>query len=103
MVETSSRAITHETKVLMVTIGSHSRKIIFNVISSPMNLIIIRLSWLILHNPQVDWKTKSLHFESVNESTPKYKAFPKSTLDYEHNSMREDTSRTSQRMQKTQM
>ncbi len=93
-------AIMHETKALMVTIGSHSSKVIFNVISSPMNLIIIRLSWFILHNPWVDWKTRSFHFESVNETTPKYEAFPKSTLDSKHNSTWEDTSRINQCMQK---
>jgi hypothetical protein len=43
--------ITHETKVLMVTIRSHSNKVVFNVISYLTNLIIIGLSWFILHNP----------------------------------------------------
>jgi hypothetical protein len=71
----SLRPIMHETKVLTVIIGSHNNKVVFNVISSSTNLIIIGLSWLILHNPRVDWKTKSLHFESINETTPKYKAF----------------------------
>ncbi len=42
--------VTHETKVLMVTIGSHSNKVNFNVISFSTNLIIIGLSWLVLHN-----------------------------------------------------
>ncbi len=46
-----SRHVMYETKVLMVTIGSHSSKIVFNVISFPTNLIIIGLSCLILHNP----------------------------------------------------
>jgi hypothetical protein len=36
--------VTHETKALMVTIGSHSSKIIFNVISYSTNFIIIGLS-----------------------------------------------------------
>jgi hypothetical protein len=47
----SSRPITHETKPLDVTIDSHANKVVFNVISYPRNLIIIRLSWLVLHNP----------------------------------------------------
>jgi len=40
-----------------------SNKVAFNDISSPTNLIVIGLSWLILHNPRVDWHTKSLHFD----------------------------------------
>jgi hypothetical protein len=39
----SSRLIKHETKTLDVTIGFHTSKVIFNVISFPKNLIIIRL------------------------------------------------------------
>jgi hypothetical protein len=50
----SSRPITHETKPLDVTIGSHTIKVVFNVISSPRNHVIIGLSWLILHNPRMD-------------------------------------------------
>jgi len=67
--------VTHETKMSTVTIGSHNSKVVFNVISSSTNFIIIGLSWLILHNFRVDWKTKSFHFELVNETTPKYEAF----------------------------
>jgi hypothetical protein len=43
----SSRPITHETKPLDVTIGSHISKVVFNVISSPRNFIIIGLFWLV--------------------------------------------------------
>jgi hypothetical protein len=43
--------ITHETKPLHVTIGSHNGKVIFNVISFLRNPIIIGLFWLVLHNP----------------------------------------------------
>ncbi len=67
--------IMHETKVLMVIIGSHSNKVIFNVISSPIIPIIIGLSWLVLHNPGMDYETMSFHFELINETTPKYKLF----------------------------
>jgi hypothetical protein len=49
-----SSPITHETMVLMVTIRSHNSKVVFNVISSPTNPIIIGLSWLILYNFQLD-------------------------------------------------
>ncbi len=61
--------VTHETKPLNVTIGSHTSKVVFNVISSPRNLVIIKLSWLVQYNPRVNWHTKSLHFE-----TPQHKA-----------------------------
>ncbi len=39
----SSRPITHETKALGVTIGCHTSKVVFNVISFPKNLVIIGL------------------------------------------------------------
>jgi hypothetical protein len=54
---------------LNVTIGSHTNKVVFNVISSLRNLVIIGLFWLVLHNLQVDWHMKSFHFE-----TPKHEA-----------------------------
>jgi hypothetical protein len=56
--------VMHKTKALTIIIRSHRSKIVFNVISSPTNLIIVGLSWLILHNPQGDYKMKSFHFES---------------------------------------
>jgi hypothetical protein len=40
----SSRLVTHETKALNVAIGFHISKVIFNVIFSIKNLVIIRLS-----------------------------------------------------------
>ncbi len=65
----SWRPITHETKPLNVTTGFHTSKVVFNVISFPINPIIIGLFWLVLHNPQEDWHTKNLHFE-----TPQHEA-----------------------------
>jgi len=49
-----SRHVTHETNALEITIGSHISKMVLNVISSPKNPIIIGLSWLALHTPQMD-------------------------------------------------
>ncbi len=43
---------------------------------------------------------KSLHFELVNETTPKYEAFPISMLDSEHDFACENITRTNQCMQK---
>jgi len=95
-----SGAIIHDTKALTVIIESHSSKVVFNVISSSTNPIIIGLSWFVLHNPQVDCKMKSLHFELVNETTQKYEAFPTSTLDFERDSVCEDPMKINQHMQK---
>jgi hypothetical protein len=47
----SSRPVTCETKPLDVTIGFHTSTVVFNVISSSKKLVIIGLSWLVLHNP----------------------------------------------------
>jgi hypothetical protein len=49
-----SGPITHETKALMITIGSHSNKVDFKVILFLTNFIVIGLSWLVLHNLRVD-------------------------------------------------
>ncbi len=57
--------ITHETKPLDVTIGFHTNKVVFKIISSLRNLVIIGLFWLVLHNPQMDWHTRSHHFETL--------------------------------------
>ncbi len=43
---------------------------------------------------------RSLHFELVNETTPKYETFPISMLDFEHDFAREDITKTSQHMRK---
>ncbi len=93
-----SKPIMHELKTLTITIKSHSSKVIFNVISSLTNLIIIGLSWFILHNPWMDYKMGNLHFELINEITPKYEVFPTSMLDSEHDYTCENITRTNQRM-----
>jgi len=63
-----------QTKVLVNTIGSHFSKIVFNVISSLTNLIIIGLSLFTLYNPWVDWHTMFFHFEPLNDETLECKA-----------------------------
>jgi hypothetical protein len=70
--------IIDETKPLDVTIGSHTNKVVFNVISSLINFIIIGLLWLVLHNPRVDWHTKSLHFETPQHEALECETFVKS-------------------------
>jgi hypothetical protein len=66
--------ITHETKALEITIGSHISKFIFNVISSVTKVIIIGLFCFVLHNLRMDWDMQSLYFEVPKEETSKYKA-----------------------------
>jgi hypothetical protein len=51
-----------------------------------------------LHNPRMDYKTRSLHFELINEITRKYKVFPTSMLDSEHDSACENITKTNQHM-----
>ncbi len=55
----------HQTKVLEITIGSHNNKIVFNIIASPTNPIMIRLSWLIFQNAQMYYHTQGLHLEGT--------------------------------------
>ncbi len=45
-----SSPMMHETKELEITIGSHTSKVVFNVISSLTNPTITGLFWLNLHN-----------------------------------------------------
>jgi len=46
---------------------------------------------------------KNLHFESINETTPKYEASPTSTLDSKHDYACENITRSIQRMQKLKL
>jgi hypothetical protein len=61
--------MTHKTKALDITIEMYTNKVAFNVISSTTNPIVIGLSWLILHKPQVDRYTKNLHFNLPQKIT----------------------------------
>jgi hypothetical protein len=72
----SLRFLMHRNKALEITIGSHWSKVIFNVISSPTNPIIIGLFRFILHNLQMDWHKRSFHFKVPKEETWKCKALP---------------------------
>jgi hypothetical protein len=64
----SSGPITYETKALDVTI-------LFNVISSSKNLVVIGLFWFVLHNPQMDWHTRNFHFETPQHEALECEAF----------------------------
>ncbi len=58
-----SRLMMHETKLLV----PHFNNIVFNIISSSTNLVIFRLSWLALHNPQINQHTIFFHFKIWKE------------------------------------
>jgi hypothetical protein len=81
----SSRLVTHETKALNVTIGSHISNVVFNVISSPKNPIIIGLFWLVLHSPPLDWYVTSLHFETPQHEALECETFVKNMWNLKQN------------------
>ncbi|KAH7439596.1 hypothetical protein KP509_04G068000 [Ceratopteris richardii] len=64
----ASGNITMETTLLRVHLGDHESHICFNVISSPVHLVIIGMPWLKRHNPDINWeKNKITHvFEKKN-------------------------------------
>jgi hypothetical protein len=59
-------------------IGFHTNKVVFNVISSPKNLVIIGFFWLVLYNPRMDWHMRSLHFETPQHEALECETFVKS-------------------------
>ena len=68
----SSGAITEGTISLELIVGSHREEIAFDLISSPRHPIILGLSWLMTHNPVVDWRRHSIDFTArVSEATVK--------------------------------
>jgi hypothetical protein len=81
----SSRLVTHETKASNVTIGSHISKVVFNVISSPRNLVIIGLCWFVLHNPPLDWHMRSLHFETPQLEALECETYVRNMWNMKHN------------------
>ncbi len=60
----ASGAITHETTLLELCIGTHTEKIVLNIISTPHHPIILGLPWLKAHNPIIDWRSRTLTFSA---------------------------------------
>ncbi len=56
--------VTEETKPLDAFVENHQSTIIFNVIQSPSNPVVLGLSWLDRYNPSIDWNTRKLKFQS---------------------------------------
>ena len=50
--------VTQETKALDIYIDQHRSTVVFNVIKSPSNPVILGLSWLDRYNPDIDWKKR---------------------------------------------
>ena len=48
--------VTHETKPLDIILEGHQSTIVFNIISSPSNPLVLGLSWLEMVNLEIDWK-----------------------------------------------
>jgi hypothetical protein len=70
----------HQTKVLEVTVGSHNNKIVFNIITSPTNPIMIRLFWLVFQNSQMYYHTQGLYLEGIKCKTLEFYATLTSTV-----------------------
>ena len=65
--------ITEETTPLLLDILGHNEYISFNVIKSPSYPIILGMPWLSFHNPEINWKERSLKFNcqcNVLQSEP---------------------------------
>ncbi len=60
----ASGAITHETTPLELCIGEHAKKIVFNIISTLHHPVILGLPWLEMHNPIIDWRSRTLTFST---------------------------------------
>ena len=58
--------VTHETKPLDISLEGHRSTVVFNVISSPSNPLILGLSWLDRNNPDIDWNKRKLTFQTIS-------------------------------------
>jgi len=61
--------VTHKTKPLEVSIEGHKSTIIFNIIKTPSNPIILGFFWLQKYNPMIDWRSPNLLFSLETFST----------------------------------
>ena len=58
----SSGKVTHEALPIEVTFERHHSTIIFNIIRTPSNSVILGLLWLERYNPHIDWKSYKISF-----------------------------------------
>ncbi len=57
--------VTHETKPLDIILEGHRSTIVFNIISSPSNPLVLGLSWLEMINPDIDWKKRKITYRTI--------------------------------------
>ncbi len=57
--------VTHETKPLDIILEGHRSTIVFNIISSPFNPLVLGLSWLERINLDIDWKKRKLTYRTI--------------------------------------
>lgn len=62
--------VVQETKPLSISLEGHQSSVIFNVIKSPSSSVILGLSWLDRYNPDIDWNTRKLTFQSNSSTSP---------------------------------
>ena len=55
--------MTHKTKSLDFCVEHNTSIMIFNVIKSPSNFVILDLSWLVRYNCEIDWHKQKLIFQ----------------------------------------
>jgi hypothetical protein len=62
----ASGAITRETISIRMKFGDHCEKISFSIIKSPKHPIVLGMSWLTIHNPNINWAKRTLQFDNCN-------------------------------------
>ena len=65
----SARSI-REFTIVEMRIGDHSKQIAMAMSNLSTHLIFLGYDWLKKHNPQIDWKVKTLQFTCDNEHVP---------------------------------
>ena len=60
--EISSGAVTQETQSLRMEYKDHAEELSFDIITSPHHPVILGLSCLQRHNPDIDWRSRTLRF-----------------------------------------
>ena len=59
-----------EFTIVEMRIRDHSEQITMAISNLSTHLIFLRYNWLKKHNPQINWKAKTLQFTCENEHTP---------------------------------
>ncbi len=57
--------VTHETKPFDIILEGHRSTIVFNIINSPSNPLVLGLSWLEMINTDIDWKKRKLTYRTI--------------------------------------